>query len=338
VQDRRQKQTDAVEETMRAKLLKIAIAGVLLASATHGATAQGDYPNKPIRIITHSAAGGGPDALLRMVGERLGKVLGQQIVVLNQPGAGGANAARAAAAATPDGYTLYMPAASAFVTLAGLQPNLPLQLPRDFRPIGFIGDQPMFLTVPPSLGVSNLKEFIALARKQPGKLSYAATGRGTMTHLTGELLKARAGIDVLAVPYTGGAPQALGDALGGRLSMVIEGLGALAGPVESGAMKAIAVGAPKRLPNFKNLPAAAEDLPGFDARGWIVLVAPNGTPDAIVNKVSDALRKVAADADLEKRVMATGNYLQAMSPAEVTARVQAEQAMWKPILEQIAGK
>src|SRR5688572_29128620 len=170
---------------MRAKLLKIAIAGVLLAGATHGATAQGDYPNKPIRIITHSAAGGGPDALLRMVGERLGKVLGQQIVVLNQPGAGGANAARAAAAATPDGYTLYMPAASAFVTLAGLQPNLPLQLPRDFRPIGFIGDQPMFLTVPPSLGVSNLKEFIALARKQPGKLSYAATGRGTMTHLTG---------------------------------------------------------------------------------------------------------------------------------------------------------
>jgi len=122
-----------------------------------------------------------------------------------------------------------MPAASAFVTLAGLQPNLPLEVPRDFTPIGFVGEQPMFLTVTPALGVSTLQEFIALAKKEPGKLSYAATGRGTMTNLTGELLKARASIDVLAVPYTGGAPQALSDAIGGRLSMVIEGLAALAG-------------------------------------------------------------------------------------------------------------
>jgi tripartite-type tricarboxylate transporter receptor subunit TctC len=321
---------------MRAKLSRMAIACVLLACATGQAASQADYPNKPIRIITHSAPGGGPDALLRMVGDRLGTVLGQQIVVLNQPGAGGAVAARAGAGAAPDGYTLYMPAASAFVTLAGLQPNLPLMLPRDFKPIGFVGDQPMFLAVPPSLGVSNLKEFIALARKQPGKLSYGSTGRGTMSNLTGELLKAKANIDVLAVPYTGGAPQALNDALGGRLSMVIEGLGALAGPVQSGAMKAIATGAPKRLPNFPDLPAAAEEIPGYDARGWLVLVAPTGTPDAIVNKVSDALRKVAADTDLQKRVMETGNYLVAMSPDEVTARVQAEQAMWKPVLEAIA--
>jgi tripartite-type tricarboxylate transporter receptor subunit TctC len=106
----------------------------------------------------------------------------------SQPGAGGAVAARAAAGAVPDGYTLYMPAASAFVTLAGLQPNLPLEVPRDFIPIGFIGEQPMVFTVTPEIGVSSLQEFIALAKKQPGKLSYAATGRGTMTHLTGELL------------------------------------------------------------------------------------------------------------------------------------------------------
>ena len=143
-----------------------------------------------------------------------------------------------------------MPAASAFVTLAGLQPNLPLEVPRDFTPIGFIGEQPMFLTVTPQLGVASLKDFIALAKQQPGKLSYAATGRGTMTHLTGELLKSRAGIDVLAVPYTGGAPQALNDALGGRLSMVIEGLAALSGSIQGGTMKAIAVGSPERLKVF----------------------------------------------------------------------------------------
>ena len=238
----------------------------------------------------------------------------------------------------PDGYTLYMPAASAFVTLAGLQPNLPLQLPRDFAPIGFVGEQPMLLTVDPKLGVSTLAEFIALAKKQPGKLSYAATGRGTMTHLTGELLNARAGIDVLGVPYTGGATQALNDAMGGRLSMVIEGLAALAGAVEGGAMKAIAVGSPKRLPNFPKVPAAAETLPGFNARGWLALVAPNGTPGAVINVMSEALRKAVSDTEIQRKVAVTGNYLQAMSPQEVMAYVQAEQQMWKPILEKIAAK
>ncbi len=322
---------------MRARFLRIAAAWSLIIGATVQASAQADYPTRPIRIITHSAAGGGPDAILRIVGDRLGAVLGQQIIVLNQPGAGGAVAARAGANAPPDGYTLYMPAASAYVTLSGLQPSLPLQL-HEFKPIGFIGEQPMFLTVPPALGASTIAEFIALAKKQPGKLSYGATGRGTMTHLTGELLKARAGIDVLAVPYTGGAPQALNDALGGRLSLVIEGLGALAGPVESGAMKAIATGAPQRLPNFPNLPAVAETLPGFNARGWQVLVAPNGTPDAIISKVSEALRKAVSDPDVQKKAMITGNYPRPMSSAEVVAYVQAEQAMWKPILTQIAAK
>ncbi len=324
---------------MRARLLQIVIGCLLLAGTLVEASAQADgYPNKAIRIITHSAAGGAPDVMLRIVGDRLGTLLGQQVVVLNQPGAGGAVAARAAASAAPDGYTLYMPAASAFVTLSGLQPNLPLQVPRDFAPIGFVGEQPMFLTVTPKLGVSTLQEFIALAKQQPGKLSYAATGRGTITHLTGELLKARAGIDVLGVPYTGGAPQALNDALGERLSMVIEGLAALAGSIQGGSMKAIAVGSPERLPDFPNLPAAAEVLPGFNARGWAALVAPVGTPDAIVSKVSDALRKVVGEDEVRKKLAVTGSYVRAMSPTEVMAFIQADQQMWKPILEQIAAK
>jgi tripartite-type tricarboxylate transporter receptor subunit TctC len=329
---------NALEVTMSVRLSQIVGACLLLACTFAQAFAQSDtYPDKPIRIITHSAAGGAPDVMLRIVGDRLGALLGQQIVVLNQPGAGGAVAARAAAGAVPDGYTLYMPAASAFVTLAGLQPNLPLEVPRDFIPIGFIGEQPMFFTVTPEIGVSSLQEFIALAKKQPGKLSYAATGRGTMTHLTGELLKSRAGIDVLAVPYTGGAPQALNDALGGRLSMVIEGLSALSGTIQGGSMKAIAVGSPERLPDFPNLPAAAEILPGFNARGWAALVAPVGTPDAIVNKVSDALSKVVGETDVQKKLAVTGSYVRPMSPAKVMAFIQADQQMWKPILERIAA-
>ena len=307
---------------MRIRLLQLAAVGALLAGTLGEAAAQADgYPSKPIRIITHSAAGGAPDVMLRIVGDRLGALIGQQIVVLNQPGAGGAVAARAGAAAAPDGYTLYMTAASAFVTLAGLQPNLPLEVPRDFTPIGFIGEQPMFLTVTPQLGVASLKDFIALAKQQPGKLSYAATGRGTMTHLTGELLKSRAGIDVLAVPYTGGAPQALNDALGGRLSMVIEGLAALSGSIQGGTMKAI----------------AAEVLPGFNARGWAALVAPAGTPAPIVDKVSEALRKVVGEPEVQGKLAVTGSYVRPMTPAQVMAFIQADQQMWKPILERIAA-
>jgi len=321
---------------MTIRLARFALAFAISAGTGSQAVAQGEsYPNKPIRIITHSASGGAPDVMLRVVADGLTGLLGQQVVVLNQPGAGGAVAARAGASAASDGYTLYMPAASAFVTLPGLQPNLPLQVPRDFSPIGFVGEQPMFLTVTPALGVSSLQEFIALAKQQPGKLSYGATGRGTMTHLTGELLKAKAGIDVLAVPYTGGAPQALNDALGGRLSMVIEGLSALAGSIEGGTMKAIAVGSPERLPDFPNLPAAAELLPGFNARGWAALVAPVGTPEAILHKVSDALRKVVSQPEVQKKLAATGSYVRPMSPAEVMAFIQADQQMWKPILERI---
>ena len=310
---------------------------LLVCTVSHASAQGGAYPNRAIRIITHSAAGGAPDVLLRVIASRMSGFLGQQIVVLNQPGAGGAIAARAGAAADPDGYTLYMPAASAFVTLAGLQPNLPLQLPRDFTPIGFVGEQPMLLTVDPKLGVSTLAEFVALAKKQPGRLSYAATGRGTMTHLTGELLNARGGISVVGIPYTGGATQALNDAMAGRLSMVIEGVAALAGAVEGGSLKPIAVGSPERLPNFPKIAAAAETLPGFNARGWVALVAPNGTPAPAIAKISDALRKAVSDPEIQKKVAVTGNYLRALSPQEVMAYINAEQQMWKPILEKIAA-
>src|SRR5437016_14284924 len=136
----------------------------LPASARHARAQTTDYPNKPVRIITHSAPGGSPDALLRIVADRLSQMWGRQVLALNHPGAGGAVAARTAAAAAPDGYTLYMPASSAFVTLPGLQANLPRELPRDFVPVGFVGEQPFFISVASSLGVATLAEFIALAK------------------------------------------------------------------------------------------------------------------------------------------------------------------------------
>src|SRR5437870_3086314 len=204
-----------------------------------------DFPARPVRIITHSAPGGSPDALLRIVADRLSQKWRQQVITLNHPGAGGAVAARTAAAAMPDGYTLYMPASSAFVTLPGLQANLPLELPRDFLPVGFVGLQPFLLSVVSSLPVKTLPEFIALAKQKPGELSYAATGRGTLSHLTGEGLQQRTGTKLLMVPYLGGTAQALNDVIGGRVPMVIDGYPPLAGALQSGAIRALAVGAPK---------------------------------------------------------------------------------------------
>ena len=251
-------------KTPRRHFLHLAAGAAALPTVSRIARAQGqDYPAKPVRIITHSAPGGSPDALLRMVGDRLSQMWGRQIVALNHPGAGGAVAARTAAQAEPDGYTLYMPASSAFVTLPGLQPNLPLEVPREFVPVGFVALQPFLLSVVSSLGAKALPEFIALAKEKPGELSYAATGRGTLSHLTGEALQQRAGIKLLMVPYLGGTTQALNDVISGRVPMVIDAYPPLAGALQAGAIRALAVGSTKRLSDFPDLPTVAETFPGF---------------------------------------------------------------------------
>ncbi len=316
-------------------LFRLAACAFALVATLFSAIAQ-DYPDKPIRIITHSAPGGSPDALLRLVGDRLSQMWGRQVVVLNHPGAGGAIAARTAAQAAPDGYTLYMPASSAFVALPGQQANLPLELPRDFVPVGFVAAQPFMLAVVSSLGVKTLPEFIALARRKPGELSYATTGRGTLSHLTGEGLQQRAGIKLLVVPYLGGTPAALNDVISGRVPMVIDAYAPLAGALQTGAIRALAVGADHRLPDFPDLPTIAETLPGFSPGGWLALVAPVGTPEAIVRKLGDDLRTAVLDPVTRAKLESTGNYPNPMTPPELLSFIRGEQESWKPVLEEIA--
>ncbi|MBX9826142.1 MAG: tripartite tricarboxylate transporter substrate binding protein [Xanthobacteraceae bacterium] len=300
------------------------------------ARAQSDYPNKPVRIITHSAPGGSPDALLRIVGDRLSQMWGRQVVVLNQPGAGGSVAARAAAQADPDGYTLYMPASSAFVALPGAQPNLPLDVPRDFVPVGFIALQPFFLWVGTAVPARTLPEFIALAKQKPGELSYAATGRGTLSHLTGEGLQLHANIKLQLVPYTGGTAQALNDVIAGRVPMVIDAYPPLVGAMQSGHVRPLAVGSDKRLAAFPDLPTMQETLPGFRSNGWLALVAPLGTPDAIVQKLNADLRAAVLDPATKEKLETTGNFPNPMTAQELLAFIQGEQKMWKPVVEAIA--
>src|SRR5262245_65066506 len=209
----------------------LALASLCLLTATDYAGAQDNYPSKPVRIVVDSAAGSANDATARILADKLGKLWKEQVLTLNQPGAGGGISARAAATSAADGYTLYMPATSPFLALPGapgVAPNLPIELPRDFVSISFVLQQPLFIGVSHKAGINSLPELIAQAKQRPGEVAYAATGRGRLTHLTMELFQARTGVKLQLVPYAGGTAQAMNDVISGRVVLVLDGYGGLA--------------------------------------------------------------------------------------------------------------
>ena len=298
---------------MRTLLSALAATLVLCAAAQ----AQSDYPNKPVKIIIDSAPGSATDVASRLMAERLGKVWGQQAVIENRPGAGGSIAVRAASQADPDGYTLYVGAASTFTALKGapgVAPNLPIELPRDFTPIGFITQQPMFIAVSPTIGVKSLPELIALAKKKPGELSYATTGRGRITHLTMELLQERAGIKLQMIPYSGGPTAAMADVGTGRVAIVIEGYSGLAGGLNSNLIKGIAVSSYERPAEFGDSLTVAEVLPGFFAGGWNVMLAPIGTPERSSARPAATCARPSTMTRPRASSPSSGAYLRPMTP------------------------
>ncbi|HEY1543804.1 MAG TPA: tripartite tricarboxylate transporter substrate binding protein [Xanthobacteraceae bacterium] len=319
----------------RLSLIALAVLGLIGLSAAP-AHAQA-YPTHPVRLISDSGPGSALDAILRVVAQGLSQVWRQQAVVVNQPGGGGSLAVRTAATATPDGYTFGIMALSTFVALPGTADNLPVQMPRDFTAVGFLGGAPMFITVGPWLGPKTLPELIALAKQRPGELAFGANGVGRLTHLTGELLQARAGIKLQMVPYSGGTAQVLNDVMGKRIPLVFEAYSGIAGALKSGTVVPLAVAAPKRLAAFPDVPTVAETLPGFEAGGWLVLLAPKGTPDAIVQKANADLIKAVALPDMARRIAGIGWEERPLTPAETLAFIQGEQAKWAPIVKQIAA-
>lgn len=320
----------------RCGLLKAA--AVLLLSLPALAAQAQTYPSKPVTIIADSAPGASPDVAARIVADALGKIWGQQAVVVNHPGANGSIAARAAADAPNDGYTLFIPVSSSFLALPTVAPNLPLKLPRDFTPIGFVAAQPMFIAVAPSLGVKTLPELIALAKKKPGALSIAVTGFGRMTHLTGLLLQEKADIKLLPVPYTRGPASAIGDVASGRVSIIVEGYSGMIGSVKAGQVKLIAVASQQRLPEFPDVPTVAETIPGFSASGWLALVAPLGTPNSVITKVGVDLTKVLNEPEVRQKLATTGSYAKSMTAQQVLAFAAKEQATWLPLLDKLSKK
>jgi tripartite-type tricarboxylate transporter receptor subunit TctC len=296
-----------------------------------------DYPTRPVRLITDSGPGSAVDSTNRIIADGLTRALGQQALVINQPGAGGAVAVRAAAQAAPDGYTLVIMSLSAFVAAPGAASGLPIQVPRDFVAVGYMGGAPMFITAAPRLGAKTLPELIEIARQRPGELAYGTNGPGRLTHLTGELLQSRTGIKLLMVPYSGGTAQVLNDVMGGRIPIAIDAYSGLAGAIDNGTVRPLAVASPKRVPHFPDLPTVAETLAGFEAGGWQVLLAPVGTPEPIVQKLNRGLIAALGDAETRSRLARLGRDERPLTPAETLAFIQGEQQKWGPIVQQVAA-
>ena len=316
---------------MQRLLFQIGLVCLLITPMPVGFSAHAqDYPAGPVKFITQLAAGGGTDPAMRIVIDHLGRMWGQQTTLINQPGAGGAIAARAASAATPDGYTLYMAIASTFISLPEIQPNLPFNV-NDFVPIGFVGEVPMAVAVSPTLPVNSLAELIAYSRTQPGGLSVAIPNRGGIPHLATELFRERAGAELTYVFYPGSA-QAMSDVISGRVQMIIEGL---AGPLAGGQVKLLAVASPTRLASRPDLATVSETVPGFAASGWFVLVAPSGTPSSIVQKVSVDLREVLARPDVKQKFDELSLSTRPMSSQELGDFIRSERQLWKPVIKQI---
>ena len=296
-----------------------------------------DYPARPVRIISQADIGSAPNVMTRIVADQLGKPWRQQAIIINRPGASGANAAQMAAGAEPDGYTLFMANSSTFTIMPETQSKLSFDVGRDFVPVGFVAEQPMLIAVTAALPVTTLADLIALAKERPGQLLYAANAGGSTPNITGEFFRERAGIDITYVSYPGAA-AGLTDVVAGRVQIIVEGLPALLGAVEGRSIRPLAVLASTRLPNLPDVPVAGDTLPGFVATGWSALLARAGTPPEIVRKIWADMIAGLDGPDVRARFAQLGAYVKPMSPEALAAYIQAQQTLWRPIVRKVLAK
>jgi tripartite-type tricarboxylate transporter receptor subunit TctC len=309
----------------RRRCLTLALAALALGA---GLAAAQDYPSRYIRVVV----GPGPDITARLFGAKITDVLGQQVVIEPRPGAGGTIAAQAVASAPPDGYTLLLASASYTINIALGQS--PLDLGRDFAPIGLLATVPFVLVVHPSVAAKNLGELVALAKANPGKLNYASSGIGTPPHLAAELFKSMAGVDIVHVPFRE-ANSALNAVVSGAVQMMFSIASTAVAQIGGGTVRGIAVTSPAPSPLVPGLPSMSESgLAGFSVLGWNGLVAPKDTSPAIVEKLSSALQRGLDDAELRQRLAASGYEPAARnSPADFARFIQTDTAKWVALVE-----
>jgi tripartite-type tricarboxylate transporter receptor subunit TctC len=294
------------------------------------ALAQAGYPNKPIKIIAPVQPGGGVDLVARTIADRLGQVLGQSIIVDNQSGGGGVIGSMATARAAPDGYTLMV----GYVGTHGTNPavrKLPYDAIKDFTPIAMVGGTPNILIVPPSLPVGTLKEFVAYARANPGKLSYGSSGPGTLTHLAMEQFKVAADIDIVHVPYRGIGP-AITDILGGQTQALFPGLAAALPHIKAGKMKPLAVTGTRRHRLLPDVPTFEElGYKGFDGVQWYGIVGPANMPAPIVKRLNEEINKLLANPDLRERLSSEALEPMPMTPEQFGQYMRDDIGKWSSL-------
>jgi len=310
------------------------LAGVLAAGLSPLAAAQANYPTKPIRLIVAFPAGGSTDIIARVVGQKVGERLGQQLVIDNRGGAGGSIGTEIAARATPDGYTLTMGTTSTHVINVGVYAKLKYDPIKDFEPITLVATTPYLLVVNPGVKANSLKELVALAKSQPGKLNYASAGTGTTTQLAMEMLKTAAGIDVVHVPFNGNGPAGTAT-IGGQVQILFGSMPAVLPQAKAGRLRALAVGTPKRSPSMPEVPTVAESgYPGFDASLWLGFFAPKGTPAPILKRLYTELVTVATSPEMKEQFERNGaEPLVSASPAELTKLMQTEIEKYRKVIK-----
>ena len=291
------------------------------------------FPNKPIHFICPLPAGGDVDIVTRILANKLSELLGQQVIVENRVGASGTIGAAHAAKSTPDGYTLFMGGVGNTVTAPFLYKNLPYDGARAFAPISLIGATPMVLVVNASVPANSIKEFVAYAKANPGKLTYASAGVGSTIQLPMELLKLQAGVDISHIPYPGAAP-AITDLLGGNVSAMFAGIPALQAHIKSGKLRALGVTSSARSTEFPTVPTIAESgYPGFEAMFWFATFAPALTPAPIVEKLHSNIVKALQSPDVQARMNDAGVNIAASSPEQLTEYIKAESTKWEKVIK-----
>jgi tripartite-type tricarboxylate transporter receptor subunit TctC len=304
----------------------------LLASLPLEARAQPTpWPAKPIRLVVPFPPGGATDLFARTLSNKLGEKLGVTVLVDNKPGAGGALGSDLAAKSPPDGYTLLLATTSTHSVGPALTPRLPYDAVRDFVPIAHVGDAPSIMLVPTSSPAKTVREWIELAKRNPGKLNYASSGNGTIVQLTAELFKSQAGVFVTHIPYKGTA-LAIPDLASGKVDVLFDSLPTGMPHVRDGRLRALGVTSKGRSPLAPELPPIAETLPGFESSTWFGLYGPKGLPAEIVARVNAAANESLADADVRASLARLGIAPAGGTPAQMAAMVAADAAKWKAIV------
>jgi tripartite-type tricarboxylate transporter receptor subunit TctC len=297
-----------------------------------------DYPNRPVRWIVPFAPSGPTDLMSRAVAEKLTQRFGQQFVVDNRAGAGGNIGAELVAKSAPDGYTLMIGHVGTHAINSTLYPKLPFDPVADFTPITLIATLPLALVVHPSVPAKDVKELIAYAKTHPGQLNFASAGNGGPTHLTGELLKTSAGIDIVHVPYKGNA-AALLDLTAGRVQMMFSNMLTSMPHVRAGKLRAIGISSAKRSPQAPELPTIAESgLPGFSAVPWYGVLGPAAMPRPMVNKLNAEIARAVAEPDMNQRFVAQGIDLQSSTPEQFGALIKSELVKWRKVVRDSGAK